>query len=372
MEISAAEPEDEEPADLPAAAPVAMPRRAMSSKAMLSAPLSEEALKEAVTEPLLYTQREDGAYEIGSFEALKQFLNKDYTNVAAASTLLKEAGSAAGSEEKGAASATERVILTGDIDATETLEIREDRSITLESDTDGQDNQASATISKSAGGFQSISSISYLFHVAKGAILTLKNAILNGGGVNTEGTFNMEGGEITGINNNDSRLHNAEGAAVDVKGESAQFNLSGGSIHDNTLQELSLIKVADNAVMNMSGGSITNNKANVQQGTVSIGYFGGSQQNQGGTLNLSGGEISNNINYGWGGGVGVWNDSTMIMTGGKITGNQAGTNGGGVAVYADPGRKTTFVLNGRDAEISHNCELCKKVTLNAFTGSKAS
>ena len=146
-------------------------------------------------------------------------------------------------------------------------------------------------------------------------------------------TLNMEGGKIYGINGT------ANGAAVWVREEGSTFNMSGGTICDNTTTGSSgAVFVADKAVFNMTGGTITGNSAKLSGGAVQVQ----------GTMNFSGGTISNNTCGTTGGGINVGNNAkneiygTLNMTGGTISGNHAAANGGGISVSG----KTTANISG--------------------------
>ncbi|MCD7922027.1 MAG: hypothetical protein LUG27_06275, partial [Clostridiales bacterium] len=147
----------------------------------------------------------------------------------------------------------------------------------------------------------------------------------NGGGVYVAGTFNLDGGCISG---NKASYYGGGGVYL----YSGTFNMSGGSITDNTAPSGGgvYITFGTSATFNMSGGSITGNTASYYGGGVDVRYSG--------SFNMSGGTIMGNTAGSYGGGVylngGSTDYCTMNMTGGTITGNTAGTGGGGVYVYS--------------------------------------
>ncbi len=95
--------------------------------------------------------------------------------------------------------------------------------------------------------------------------------------------------------------------------------------------------------LNMYGGEVTENNAS------NYGTGGGVFVTEGGTFNMHGGKITNNSSYNPGGGVCLRNGGTFTMNGGEISKNSAGSNGGGVSIY---GSGNSFVMN--DGVISEN------------------
>ena len=111
--------------------------------------------------------------------------------------------------------------------------------------------------------------------------------------------------------------------------------------------------------MNMSGGVIsgnwTNNSSSAEDDLQNYAYDGGGVYvNNGGTLNLSGGYITNNYKsltdendsydrHG-GGGVAIDHGSTMNMTGGYVTGNQSEDAAGGI--FAGYRGNSNFSMTG--------------------------
>ncbi|MDE7082167.1 MAG: autotransporter adhesin family protein [Clostridia bacterium] len=172
------------------------------------------------------------------------------------------------------------------------------------------------------------------------------NGALGGGGVYvyTDGTFEMNGGEITG------HVVNNGAAAVSVY-NGGLFTMNDGKITGNTTVGSSsggAIYLHPTSVFTMNGGLIANNtEMNQAGGAISV---------NGATFNMNGGEISGNTAT-QGGAIYLNNyagltDSALTakfnMNGGKISGNTATGNGG--AVFADP--YTTFTMT--DGEITNN------------------
>ena len=208
-----------------------------------------------------------------------------------------------------------------------------------------------------------------------------------GGGVyvDSNGTFTMNGGEISGntaySSNSDSYTYsstsaNAHGGGVYVA-SNGTFTMSGGKISGNTASSsrsstTSILAAArsygggvyveSNGIFTMTGGEISSNTSSATANTSnSISYGGGVASN--GTFTMNGGEISGNTVRNIGGG--VW--GSLTMNGGKISGNISGSSGGGVsgnltmnggeisgnrAYYGGGVSSGTFTMTG--GEISRN------------------
>ena len=196
------------------------------------------------------------------------------------------------------------------------------------------------------------------------------NSYQVGGGVYVavDGSFTMEGGEISG---NTATL----GGGVFIHGGDVTMN--GGAISENTVTDtdktgsngggvyISAGPLGGEGSFTMTGGEISGNTSESMGGgvTVSTGIFtmtdgeisGNAAGDAGGVSNydkviMTGGEISGNRAEYYGGG--VHNVGNFTMEGGKIFDNSALYAGGGVNC-ADPGYYTgEFTMNG--GEISNN------------------
>ena len=177
------------------------------------------------------------------------------------------------------------------------------------------------------------------FHVNEGSVLNLKGDTVITGATRVaiclykNTTLNMEDGKICDIKGTDN------GAAVWVREEGAVFNMTGGTICNNTTTGSSgAVYVANKATFNMSGGTLSGNSAK---------YSGGAVQVQG-VMNFSGGTIDGNKSETTGGGINVGNNTKkdiygkLNMTGGTISNNTSKTNGGGISVSG----KTTANISG--------------------------
>ena len=143
---------------------------------------------------------------------------------------------------------------------------------------------------------------------------TLKDGVIhNENNTNTgiacsaiDGTINIKGGEVYGMNANVFEVTRS------------QMTISGGYIHDNKLENAGgakglIIRTTDvGNTINMSGGTISDNNIN---GGAMI-YIG-----SGTTFTMSGGTISNNTVTMKGGA--FYNEDTLTITGGTISGNTA-------------------------------------------------
>jgi len=167
------------------------------------------------------------------------------------------------------------------------------------------------------------------FNMYGGSITNNKN--MQGGGVHIDaGTFNMYGGSISDNqalrNSPDSGSYYAfsgRGGGVYVNKENtAFFNLSGGTIKNNTSEgEGGGVYANDRNTVSVSGGTITANESGAPGGGL---YIGNNTK-----FTMSGGTISNNIaNDSYGGGI-YNNAGDFIMSDGTISGNKA-NNGGAV------------------------------------------
>ncbi len=113
------------------------------------------------------------------------------------------------------------------------------------------------------------------------------------------------------------------GGGVYVNG--GTFEMSGGEITDNNATESGGGLRAYASTITLTGGKISNNTSAGFGGGV---YLAGNEV----VFNMTGGEISGNSTESDGGGVYIYTKSTMNLSGGKITGNRAAVNGGGIYV----------------------------------------
>ena len=169
------------------------------------------------------------------------------------------------------------------------------------------------------------------------------------------GTLTMEGGYIVG----GGSQGNPGGGIYVTNGT---LNISGGVVAANRGNSGGGIFV-NSGTLNISGGAVAGNE--VINGHSDNG--GGIFVNSGGTLNLSGGYVTNNYKYcecsgcqsdknneHGGGGIALANGSTMDMSGGYVTGNYSSLAGGGIyaGFYAGEGG-VHFTMSG--GTIASNC-----------------
>ena len=141
------------------------------------------------------------------------------------------------------------------------------------------------------------------------------------------GTFNMNGGEISGNTTSD------DGAGVYCYPGST-FIMNGGVIRNNTASGTSSMGggVACFGTFIMKDGDIRENTSN--------GHAGGVYLSNNTTFTMSGGKISDNTAQQSAGGIYVSPGVTFTMSGGEISGNKAVSNfGGGILNY------TTLILS---------------------------
>ena len=152
----------------------------------------------------------------------------------------------------------------------------------------------------------------------EGLVNATSSAHMNGGGVYLAGgTFNLNGGEISG--NND--VYN--GAGVYVAG--GTFNLNSGKINGNKAQAYGGGVYVAGGTFNLNGGEISSNEAS----------FAGGMNYEGGKVTINEGSTISGNTATRGAGIMVSGDN-ITMSGGIITGNRAKgnqyKNGGGVYI----------------------------------------
>lgn len=157
-----------------------------------------------------------------------------------------------------------------------------------------------------------------------------------GTAVTNAGTFNLDKATIEG-----TEIQSSQTAAVFQIGKNSVFNMRGGIIQHT---EAGYVTYYTGAVLvfggtvNMSGGKITNNINHSFYYYVSGGGISFSTDSNpvftSANFNMSGGEISNNVSDALGGGVYVGAYTNMHMTGGSIINNSADYMGGGIALTA--------------------------------------
>ena len=175
-----------------------------------------------------------------------------------------------------------------------------------------------------------------------GGSITGHTATDNGGGVYmADGTFNLHDGSIT--NNSASSAVNAMASGGGVYVEGGTLTMTGGTISRNTLPKgngAGVYVAGESAVFNMSGGTIGG--ASAADGNVAENSGGGGVDVGHGTFTMTGGAIScNRANNGAGVSTAY---GTFNLSGGTITGNIAVYGGGGVA-HSEAG--SHFNLSGK-------------------------
>jgi uncharacterized repeat protein (TIGR02543 family) len=171
--------------------------------------------------------------------------------------------------------------------------------------------------------------------VMEGGEISGNSGVYSGGVLIADsGSFTMSGGEISG-----NSAVNSDGGGVYAGGN---FVMEGGKISGNS--DDSGVYVAAGGSFTMSGGEISGHTAQEGGGGVLVG----------GSFEMSGGKISGNSAFnrgGGGGGVLVVAAGSFKMIGGEISRNYTSiSSGGGCGVYVD--KDGSFVMEG--GEISHN------------------
>jgi len=168
-------------------------------------------------------------------------------------------------------------------------------------------------------------------------------------------TFIMNGGKISGNTNANTTTTSTSfsgGGGVYVAGNGS-FTMNGGTISGNTNTSSSAspsyayggggVFIAANAAFTMNSGDIISNTDNTNYNRGGGGVFVNGSSSSSGVFNMSGGTISGNSSQGGaGGGVNVYEYATFTMGGGIISGNTASLQGGGV--YKNS--YATFTMSG--------------------------
>ena len=184
------------------------------------------------------------------------------------------------------------------------------------------------------GGMITGACIGDIVQISVGGTLTMNGGNIVGGtancrGVhNCKGTFTMNGGSIIGNATADN------GGGVYNDRSTATFTMNGGIIGSNRSAYSGGGVYNYMGTFNMNGGSITGNTATGENSNGGGVYNEGSSGNPG-TFNMTGGSITGNTATGENSnGGGVYNEgspgnfSTFNMNGGSITGNTAKIGGG--------------------------------------------
>ena len=168
-----------------------------------------------------------------------------------------------------------------------------------------------------------------------------------GGGVWFNGKFYMYGGEISGNTVKKGSKGSANGGGVFVDG--GTFEMTGGEISKNTAEsEGGGVYTRRFTTFNMKGGTI----GGESESDANTAPKGGGVNVYISYFNMSGGTISNNKGTDGGGVYVYFLDCNNNMTGGEISKNTA-ESGGGVYVYGDGASyKRTFKIS--DVKISNN------------------
>jgi tetratricopeptide (TPR) repeat protein len=174
-----------------------------------------------------------------------------------------------------------------------------------------------------------------------GTLIMNTGSMVTGGYVTVIGTYIMNGGKISGIND-------GGGGVVHVYG--GTFTMNGGEISGNNIIYGAVQSGEYGGAVNVSGGTFTMNSGEISRNTASLGYNSNGGNGSGvnvfrGTFTMNGGKILGNTAYRNGGGVYVNTNGTFTMTGGEISGNSARQSyEGGGGVYVVKG--ATFAMRG--------------------------
>lgn len=183
----------------------------------------------------------------------------------------------------------------------------------------------------SSGGLISSSAT---LNVKSGATLTNAKSTSYGGAINTSGTLTVSGGTIS--SNTADR-----GGGIYASSTTSTVNLSSGSITSNTATNSSSSGggIFSYGTINITGGTISNNTAEATGGGVWVAK----------KLTMSAGTITNNTAGGAGGGITITyqtsSASVATISGGTISNNTAGASGGGIFVHSSSSLKSTLTYS---------------------------
>lgn len=243
------------------------------------------------------------------------------------------------------------IVITSDIELTQNIIIEKGQDVTLLNDGNARTiNIKNQGANNNHGAFQ----------INKGAKLTIATSqsdrddllIIDGSAaacassmavencdygdlITCRGTLTLSGGTLQ-----NSHCTQPGGGAVVVSGNDAEFDMTGGTIRDNTFnnQYGGTVRIAFGAKFEMNGGAICENETKLPSGgainnaAVYVEAAGNS------SFYMKGGQITGN--YGDSGGVFIGEPApsdfssvaTMEMNGGSISGNTADKYGGGIMV----------------------------------------
>jgi predicted outer membrane repeat protein len=167
--------------------------------------------------------------------------------------------------------------------------------------------------SNSGGGICSVTSAGTI--TIDGSYIHNNSATSYGGGIYSAGEINLNNGMIGGNSPSQANSSNYGGGIY----AAGVLNMTNGKVAYNTAERGGGIYVNNDDTVNISGGEVSNNAAN--------GLGGGILGGTGSTTNLTGGVVSNNTAASRGGGIYIF--GALNMSGGILSGNNA-TGGAGV------------------------------------------
>ena len=172
-----------------------------------------------------------------------------------------------------------------------------------------------------------------------------------GGAIYEEGTSAVTVSGSASINSNTATL----GGAIFATAKSS-VTISGGTISESTATNGGAVYLESASSFSMSGGKIENNRATGEE--TDTGNGGGVYNGSTGTITLSGGTISGNTASSSGGGMYVSSGANLAMSSGSVNGNTAVLGGGiYVATNSDSNALSTdtnVTLNITGGEVSEN------------------
>ncbi|AEF81949.1 fibronectin type III domain-containing protein [Leadbettera azotonutricia] len=208
----------------------------------------------------------------------------------------------------------------------------------------------------------------------EGGTISGNSSSYSGGGVYSSGSFTMKGGTISGNSSSFSSSSSSYGGGSVYVSSNGSFTMKGGTISGNSSSHGGGVYVTSNGSFTMEGGTISGNSSSYEGGGVYVtsdGSFtmgggtisGNSSSSYGGggvyiysngSFTLKGGTIRENTASSRGGGVYVYSSGSFTMEGGTISGNSSSYEGGGVCVSSDGSftKSGTSIIYG-DTDTTH-------------------
>ncbi len=230
------------------------------------------------------------------------------------------------------------------------------------------DALAVANVSVSGGGANRVFDMP-----TAGTVVVMTGFRITGGNVTSGasgGAIQNFGGNLT-LNNmviQANTVSPGAGGGIYTTGAGNHLTINNGSIIDNSSQDNGAgIKGDTGSIISLTNVTVSGNTA----------YFGGGGFAVfSGTLNITGGSITNNASTGFsGGGINTGGNTALTITNVSITNNHAGASGygGGVVIYSSGGSTiTNSVISGNTATLGGGGIYYSNIATHRITGTTVS